>query len=275
MKNSKVKLSILIPVRNEEKNIERILKVLNRTVKLPIQILIIYDFPNDTTIPVVNVLTKKYKNIVLVQNKFGKGVANAIRTGIKASLGDYILILAADDLGPIFGIHDMLTLMNQGCDFVSCTRYAYGGRRDRDSFTQKILSKVGNTLFRMLSGSVFTDLTTGFKMFRRSILNKIKLESDSVSWAIVFEMAIKAQAARMKLGEVPIISSDRKYGKSTFSLGPWFKEYLKWFFWGVKHLHTSNKKPKLKIRIPSTTIKKKRNEKIFVYKYINIKKYKT
>ena len=121
-------------------------------------------------------------------------------------------------------------LMENGCDFVSCTRYAYGGSRDKDSFTQRIFSRAGNKLFKILSGSVFTDLTTGFKMFRKSTLNKIKLESDSISWAIVFEMAIKAQASGMKLGEVPVRSSDRKYGKSTFRLGPWFKEYLRWFF---------------------------------------------
>jgi len=249
MKNSKVKLSILMPVRNEGKNIERMLKVLNSKVRLPIQVLIIYDSPSDDTIPVVNRLARKYKNTKLVRNTMGKGVANAIKTGIKASEGAYILILAADDIGPIFGIHDMVVLMDQGCDFVNCTRYAYGGRRDRDSLAQKIFSETGNKLFRLLSGSVFTDLTTGFKMFRRSIFNKIRLESNSVSWAIVFEMAIKAQSAGMKLGEVPVKSSDRKRGKSTFKLGPWFKEYLKWFFWGLKNLH-AEKINKPIVRIP-------------------------
>ena len=236
-RTEKIKLSILIPVRNEGKNIEMMLKILNSRVRLLMQVLIIYDTPDDDTIPVVKKLGRKYKNIELVQNKFGKGVANAIRAGIKASEGDYILILAADDLGPINAIHDMTYLMDKGCDFVSCTRYAYGGSRDKDSLTQKIFSGFGNKVFRMLSGSVFTDLTTGFKMFRRSMLKKIKLEFDSISWAIVFEMAIKAQAAGMKLGEVPVKSSDRKYGKSTFKLGSWLKEYLKWFFWGLEHLH--------------------------------------
>jgi glycosyltransferase involved in cell wall biosynthesis len=247
-KSQKIKLSILIPVRNEGKNIERMLKILNSRIRLPMQVLIIYDFPNDDTIPVVKKLARKYKNTKLVQNKFGKGVANAIRMGIKASKGDYILILAADDLGPVYGISDMIILMDKGCDFVSCTRYAYGGRRDNDSFTQKIFSGIGNQIFRSLSGSVFTDLTTGFKMFRKSILKKIKLESDSVSWAIVFEMAIKAQAAGMRLGEVPIRSSDREHGKSTFRLGPWFKEYIRWFFWGVNHLHGKRIKKPMRIQ---------------------------
>lgn len=252
-KSQKIKLSILIPVRNEEKNIGRMLRVLNSKIVFPMQVLVIYDFPDDDTIPMVRKLARKYNNIKLVQNKFGKGVANAIRAGIKAAKGDYILILAADDLGPVSAILDMTELMDKGCDFVSCTRYAYGGGRDNDSFAQKIFSGLGNKIFRILSGSVFTDLTTGFKMFRKSIVNKMELESNSISWAIVFEMAIKAQAAGMKLGEVPIRSSDRKYGKSTFRLGPWFKEYIRWFFWGLNHLHGKRMKRPM-VRIPSNIV---------------------
>jgi len=247
MKKSRTKLSIIIPVRNEGKNISNMIIALN-TLKISKQILIIYDFSNDDTLPVVNKLSKQYDNLILVQNKLGKGVANAIRSGINKSESDYILILAADDMGPIKSIKDMVYLMDQGCDFVSCTRYCYGGKRDNDSFLQKVFSRTGNKLFNLLSGSVFTDLTTGFKMFRSSIFDKLKIESDSLSWSIVFEMAIKAQSAGMKLGEVPVRSSDRKHGKSTFRLGPWFKEYVKWFFWGITHLHGKKvKKPMIKI----------------------------
>ena len=237
-------------MRNEGKNIGIMLEKLKEHVKLTPEMLVIYDTRNDDTIPVVKKLQRKYKNVKLIQNTLGKGVANAIRTGINNANGEYALILAADDFGPIMAINDMLYLMEHGCDFVSCTRYAYGGQRDKDSITQKILSNIGNKMFRALSGSVFTDVTTGFKMFRKSALDKIKLESDSTSWAIVFEMTIKAQAAALKLGEVPVVSNDRIYGKSTFRLGPWFKEYLKWFRWGIKHLH-SKKKPKVIVRIPS------------------------
>ena len=106
-KSQKIKLSILIPVRNEEKNIGRMLRVLNSKIVFPMQVLVIYDFPDDDTIPMVRKLARKYNNIKLVQNKFGKGVANAIRAGIKAAKGDYILILAADDLGPVSAILDM------------------------------------------------------------------------------------------------------------------------------------------------------------------------
>ena len=65
----------------------------------------------------------------------------------------------------------------------------------------------------------------------------LHLEAKPVGWAVTFEMAMKAQFAGWKLGEVPVISIDRLYGgKSTFRLGPWTGEYLRWFIWGCRHL---------------------------------------
>jgi len=256
MKNSKVKLSVLMPVRNEGLNIEIMLKILRAVIEVPHEILIVYDHPKDNSIPVVKKLQPNFPHVKLVHNNLGEGVANAIRAGVSASKGYYILIFAVDDVGPVLRIDDMMALMDKGCDLVSCTRYAYGGRRLGGSLIGGVLSRMGNRLFRFLSGSVFTDSTTGIKMFRRSIFDTINLEAKPVGWAVVFELAIKAQAAGMKLGEVPIISIDRLYGgESTFSLWPWFKEYLRWFLWGVKRLRLQgNSREDVLIQKPSTTL---------------------
>ncbi len=253
MTTNKIKLSILMPVRNEGANIEIMLKILCAVVEIPHEVLIVYDSLDDDSVPVVNRLSPGYPNVRLVYNGSGIGVANALKTGINAANGDYILIFAIDEIGPVLAIDDMISLMDEGCDLVSCTRYAYGGRRLGGSFIGGILSRTANRFFSYLTGSALTDSTTGIKMFRKSIFDKINLEARPVGWAVVFELGIKAQAAGMKLGEVPIVSIDRLYGgKSTFSLGPWVREYARWFFWGVKHLHGNRQE--VKIRIPSTTI---------------------
>ena len=252
--NSKVRLSVLMPVRNEGVNLGIMLRILQAVVEVPHEILIVYDDPKDESVPVVKSLQPNHPNVKLVLNTLGRGVANAIKSGVESSSGDYILIFAVDEVGPVLAIEDMIALMNQGCDLVSCTRYAYGGRRLGGSVVGGILSRIGNRLFRLASGSVFTDSTTGIKMFRKSIFDRITLEAKPVGWAVVFELAIKAQAAGLRLGEVPIISIDRLYGgKSTFKLGPWFKEYLKWFIWGVKHLH-GRKVERPIVKIPLSTV---------------------
>jgi len=252
MEEQNLKLSILIPVRNEGVNIRVMLKILKAAIEVPHEVLIVYDTPDDDSIPVTRSMQSEYSHLKLVHNKLGRGVINAIKTGVSAANGKYILLFAVDEIGPVLAIEDMIALMDEGCDMVSCTRYAYGGRRLGGSFMGGILSRLGNRLFRVLSGATFTDGTTGIKMFKKEFFDKISLESKPVGWAIVFEMAIKAQASGAVIGEVPIVSIDRFYGgKSTFSLGPWFREYLRWFFWGIKELRRSKNRRKTIVRIPA------------------------
>ena len=81
------------------------------------------------------------------------------------------------------------------------------------------------------------------------------LKARPVGWAVAFEMGIKAQLAGLKLGEVPIVSIDRLYGgKSTFKLGPWTAEYLRWFLWGLRQSFRSRAAlHPVMVRIPSAT----------------------
>jgi dolichol-phosphate mannosyltransferase len=116
-----------------------------------------------------------------------------------------------------------------------------------------MLSRIANWLLRSLVGSVLSDSTTGIKMFHRSVFERLHLKARPVGWAVVFEMSIKAQLIGLKLGEVPVTSIDRLYGgKSTFRLGPWFVEYLRWFWWGAIQLRRTSgcKRTQVMVRIP-------------------------
>jgi dolichol-phosphate mannosyltransferase len=228
-------LSILLPVRNEGINLRIMLKILRAVVDLPHEVLVVYDSAGDDSIPVIDDVRRNYPELRGVQNTLGNGVVNAIRSGVVSSQGDVILIFAADEVGPVLAIEDMIALIQEGCDFVSCTRYAHGGRRLGGSMIGGFLSYSANWLFHRLAGSPFTDATTGIKMFRKEIFPSLKLESRPVGWTVAFEMAIKAHHAGLRLGEVPIVSIDRLYGgESNFRLGPWVKEYSRWFMWGMR-----------------------------------------
>lgn len=254
-KLSSPKLSILLPVRNEGINIQLMLKILEAILSLPHEILVIYDDRHDETIPVIKKIRSRYPNVKPVLNTFGKGVINAIKAGVQESKGKYILLLAVDDVGPTLAIEDMIRLMDKGCDLVSCTRYKYGGRRLGGFLIEALLSQLGNKLFGLLCGSALSDSTTGFKLFRKDIFKTIMLESNPIGWAVVFEIAIKAQVNGLKLGEVPIISIDRLYGgKSSFMAIKWMKEYLRWFLYGIIHFRALRSNRKILVRIPKTTI---------------------
>jgi glycosyltransferase involved in cell wall biosynthesis len=228
-------LSILLPVRNEGINLRIMLKILRAVVDEPHEVLVVYDSPQDDSIPVVQEMHQFYPELRGLENNLGRGVVNAIRAGVAASAGDVILIFAADEVGPVLAIEDMMALLREGCDFVSCTRYAHGGRRLGGSIIGAILSFSANWLFHRVAACPLTDATTGIKMFRKEIFSSLNLESRPVGWTVAFEMAIKAQHAGLRLGEVPIVSIDRLYGgESTFRVGPWIMEYSRWFFWGVR-----------------------------------------
>ena len=254
VEKSFLKLSILLPVRNEGINIELMLKILEAVLDVPHEILIIYDSPKDDTIPIIRKIRKRFTNIKTVHNRYGKGAVNAVKAGVEKSKGKYILILAVDDVGPTLAIDDMVNLMDKGCDLVSCTRYKFGGRRLGGSFIEAIISMTGNWFFNLLCGSAFSDSTTGFKMFRKNLFSIITLESKPIGWAFVFEIAVKAQVIGLKLGEVPIISIDRLYGgKSSFIFSPWLREYLRWFLYGALHFQALMHNRKVLVRIPKTT----------------------
>ena len=216
--NNKIKLSVIIPVLNEGTNLRILLPILKVMINVTHEVLIVHDIPNDDSIPVVKTMQRNYPRLRLVHNKLGRGVINAIKSGANNAVGNYVLIIAADDFGSIFAINDMVSLMDDGCDLVNGTRYTHGGKNITGSLTSKFLSIIANKLFYTLSGSALTDPTLGVKMFKRSKFNKINLESKPVGWAVSFEFAIKAQLAGWKLGEVPLISLNRFYGgKSSFT----------------------------------------------------------
>lgn len=248
-------LTILMPVRNDGLNLRIMLKILRAVVDVPYEVLIVHDAPEDDSVQVVAELTSD-RTVRTLHNTLGRGVVNAIRAGVGAAAGEYVLIFAADEVGPVLAIEDMLALMDSGCEFVSCTRYAHGGRRLGGSFIGGVLSRVANRLFHWMAGSVLTDCTTGIKMFRRDQFASLDVQSRPVGWAVAFEMAIKAQMLGLALGEVPIVSIDRLYGgTSTFRLGPWTAEYFRWFVWGMTHLrrHGSRSGSDVLVRVPKAT----------------------
>lgn len=260
---SKIKLSVIIPVLNEKENLKILLKILESVINLRHEVrhevLVVHDFKEDNSIPVVRKMQKNHSNLRLVHNALGRGVINAVKAGVKSSNGEYILVIAADDIGSLLAINDMAFLMENGCDLVNGTRYSHGGKHIGGVFISSLLSSTANGLFYLFSSSSLTDPTLGVKMFKKLKFDELNLEAKPIGWAVSFEFAIKAQIAGWKLGEVPLISLNRIYGKnkSTFKL-KWLAEYLKWFLFGIKNLPLYRRKSRIMVKIPE--IMKSSNE---------------
>ncbi|MDC3104338.1 glycosyltransferase [Candidatus Pelagibacter bacterium] len=236
------KLSIILPVYNEKESLAVMVRLLNSYLKFENEILIIYDDNSDNSLEEAEILEKEFVNVKKIHNTIGKGVMNAIQTGVQEAKYDFILITAVDEIFPIISINEMLDVaIKDNYDFVSGTRYSKGGKRLGGSFIGSILSRLANKLFKFLSNVPLSDCTTGIKLFKKSVWNSIKLESKPIGWAFAFELSIKTYLKGFKITEFPLKSVDRLFGgSSTFKLGSWVKEYLRWFVWGIKN--TKNEK---------------------------------
>lgn len=244
-------LSVLMPVRNEALNLKVMLRILRPALAdLRHEVLVVFTDPADTSIPVIEAARRDNPVVIPVHCTSGTGVASALRAGVAAARGERVLVFLADDLGPVLAIDDIMGLMDEGVEFVSCTRYAYGGRRLGGSRIGHVLSRLANSLLRYLSSAAFTDSTTGVKCFLKKDFARLTRDTDSIGWAVAFEMAINAQAQGLRLGEIPVISIDRLFGgQSSFRLFPWIAGYLRYFILALKRLPRGGRPP-VKVRIP-------------------------
>ena len=249
--DTEVVLSVVMPVRDDAPSVNVMTRILSVMIEVPCEIIVVYDDPDDTTIPVVKSLAAKYPVLKGVLNSRGQGVLNAVTTGIDVARGKYVLIYAADEIGPVLAIEPMLRLMQKGCDLVSATRYAAGGKRYGGSFVGHILSYTANRLFCWCTATALSDCATGMKMFRRELFHRLELSDQGSGWSFAFAMAIEAQLLDLRLGEVSVVSIDRLFGgQSTFRPLPWILSYSRWFVYGMCRLPPWHR-PRPKLAFPT------------------------
>ena len=230
------KLSIVIPVYNEAANIKKVLDGISRNcISIPLSIYVVYDIKNDNTIPVIERIKSKYRfPIVLVKNTRGGGVLNAIKAGIGKSKGKAVLITMADMSDDPADIPKMYRLIEKGYDIVVASRNVKGGRHLSQRSLKKFFSWfVGNSM-HYITGIPTHDVTNNFKMYRKSILNKMTIESTG-GFELAMEITVKAYSNGCKIIEIPTTWRNRTSGKSRFQLFGWAPHYMKWYVYGIIH----------------------------------------
>ncbi len=202
-----MKLSIIIPVYNEEKTVEEILKRV-LAVKLPLkiekEIIVVDDGSSDNTPVIINKFTGVKK--IFHQNNLGKG--SAIKTGLKVATGEVIVIQDGDlEYDPLYYPLLLKPILDKKADVVYGTRLInYPLRLWGENKTILPLHLVANrfltVLTNILYGSNLTDMETCYKVFRRSCISGVEL----ISSGFAFEPEITAKFLKkgLKIIEVPI-----------------------------------------------------------------------
>ena len=231
-------LTIILPIHNEKESLPIMIRLLNSTLKIEHEIIAVYEDDMDNAKSIGQELMREIEEFKIIKNKYERGVRFSIQTGIDFAKYDTIFITAVDEIFPIISIEAMYQeIIIKNYDFVSGTRYSKGGARLGGSIIGSFLSRLSNFTFNKLTKSQLTDFTTGIKMMKKQVWNSIEFNSKPIGWAFAFELSIKVIIANHKVCEIPFKSVDRLFGgKSTFKVGAWTLEYLKWFFYGILKL---------------------------------------
>jgi glycosyltransferase involved in cell wall biosynthesis len=228
-------VDLVMPVYNEAGNIERALAEIHERVPIPKRVLVVYDFDEDNTIPVVRRLHGDYPSVKLVKNTIGRGVLNAVRAGIAAAAADIVVITMADLSDDVAIIPRMVELIrDEGFDIVCASRYMKGGRQFGGPWLKGTLSRAAGLSLHWLAGLPTHDATNAFRAYRRAVLVETPIESHG-GFEYSLEITAKAYAAGRKITELPSTWRDRSAGQSQFKLRQWLPHYLRWYWYALTH----------------------------------------
>jgi len=201
-------LTIVMPVFNEKDTIEEILRRVN-AVDLVDEIVIVDDGSTDGTRDILHEAQKSHPKIHLILHEKNLGKGAAVRTGIQAAASDLVLIQDADLEYDPRDYPALLKPMEDGvADVVFGSRFL-GAPRRSTMFWHMVANKLLTFMTNLLYNSILTDMETGYKLFRREIIQSIPLRSNRFD----FEPEITAKLLKRKLRivEVPISFYPREY----------------------------------------------------------------
>jgi dolichol-phosphate mannosyltransferase len=221
-------LSIVVPVYNEGEAVEPVLRALDAGVMTPHEIIVVYDFEGDTTVPAIRRLEAENPNLRGHRNDLGRGVLNAMRSGIAASTGRYVLISMADGSDEVGIVDRMVDLAKEGAAIVAASRYMAGGRQVGGPLVKRTLSRAAGLSLHWLAGVPTHDPTNNFKLYDRSFLESLTIQSEA-GFELALELTVKATIAHRKVVEVPTMWRDRTSGSSNFRLLKWLPHYVRWY----------------------------------------------
>ena len=195
-----MKLSIVMPVYNEEKTI---LNIVDRVMAAPVEkeLIVVDDCSDDGTPDALEKIRDKYPEVKILRNSSNRGKGYAVRRGFEVATGDVFLIQDADleydpnDYSRITG-----AFLKEGVQVVYGSRFL--GRCENMLFAQLVANKFFNLLTNLINGTRLTDACTCYKSFKADVIRNLPLESEG--FGICHELTAKISKKDLAITEVPL-----------------------------------------------------------------------
>ena len=134
-------LTVVVPVFKEGEAVDPVLRALTAAITAPHEILVVYDFDEDPTFPVIERLHEESPAIRGLRNDLGRGVLNAMKAGIEASRGELVLSRWPTDRTSRRWWTRMVALARDGADVVAASRYMKGGHQVGGPPLKRLMSR--------------------------------------------------------------------------------------------------------------------------------------
>jgi len=221
-----MKLSIILPVRNEAKGISKTLDLICAGIdQIDYEIIAVNDFSDDDT---YNIISKKKDSISKIKlfDNAKKGLGGAINLGIEKSNGDAICIMMADlsdDINDLKKYYEMI--QSENVDAIFGSRFIKGSNVSDYPIKKLFLNRIFNYITKFIFLSDYNDFTNAFKIYKKnSLIKAMPLISEDFN--IFLEIPLKIISRKMNYKIIPIGWKNRKEGKAKFNMKELRSKYL-------------------------------------------------
>ncbi len=222
-------LSIIIPAFNEHHTLTPLLRMLYaQEIPISFEIVIVDDGSNPSLFPCVKPFLKSHDNLRFFRFKRNSGKGSAVKWGMAHANGKYLIIQDADlEYRPmdipalLFPIMQKLTVVVYGSRFSDFSRHM----THVHNFGNRLLTQFTNLIYH----TKLTDMETGYKLFPRSILQRIKLVG--AEFDIELEITAKITKLGYQIKEVPIHYAYRNKGQAKISVFDGLEAFYLIFYW--------------------------------------------
>jgi len=207
-----MKISIIVPCFNEERTLQTIIEKAMLFKSFEKEIIIIDDFSSDGSSQIISSLIRDHKEIISVRHDSNLGKGAAIKTGIKISSGDIIIIQDSDlEYNPAEYDKLLKPFLEADADVVYGSRFLGGDYIRLHFFWHRIANFLLTNLCNIFTNLNMSDMETGYKLFKSKVIKSIELKEDS--FGIEPEITVKLAKKNYNFYEVPISYRGRSYAE--------------------------------------------------------------
>jgi dolichol-phosphate mannosyltransferase len=223
-----VKLSLVIPARNEAKNIGPTLTGLAARLareRIDYEIIVVDDGSSDATVTRVRDAAAGDARIRLVENTGLHGFGRAVRKGLEAFSGDAVVICMADGSDAPDDVVRCYSVLRDEAECAFGSRFVAGARVEGYPKLKLVINRLANLLIRLLFGLRYNDVTNAFKGYRANVIRGCQ-PLLSPHFNLTVELPLKAIVRGYTYAVFPIQWRNRRYGVSSLHLQEMGSRYL-------------------------------------------------